>query len=64
MISPLVSLLLLAATSVNGADDPTPSAATVPLDQQLRREDPAALARDARQLGDARRGAWSSTNRP
>ena len=57
VISRLVPLLLLAVTSVSGADDPIPSASPAPLDQQLRREDPAALARDARKLGDARRGA-------
>ena len=57
MISHLVSSLLLAATSVSGADDPGSSATPAPLDQQLRREDPAALAHDARRLGDARRGA-------
>ena len=57
MISRLVSSLLLAATSASGADDPVSSAMPAPLDQQLRREDPAALARDARRLGDARRGA-------
>ncbi len=54
VINPFVSSLVLAAISVIGKDDPGPSA---PLDQQLRREDPAALARDARRLGDARRGA-------
>ena len=57
VITRLVPLLLLAATSVSGADDPVPSALPAPLDQQLRREDPAALARDARTLGDVRRGA-------
>jgi putative heme-binding domain-containing protein len=54
VIGCLVSSLLLAVTSVSGADDPI---APAPLDQQLRHEDPAALVRDARQLGDARRGA-------
>jgi putative heme-binding domain-containing protein len=57
VIGYLVPLLLLAAASVPGADDPVPSATPARLDQQLRREDPAALARDARRLGDARRGA-------
>ncbi len=57
MISPLVSLILLAAASHPGPDDPAPSAALVPLDQRLRQEGPTALARDARQFGDARRGA-------
>ncbi len=54
MIRPLVSVLLLAVISRPIVDDP---AAPPPLDQQLRREDPGALARDARKLGDARRGA-------
>ena len=57
MISCLVSSLLLAMMSASGADGPFSSAMPIPLDQQLRREDPAALARDARRLGDARRGA-------
>jgi putative heme-binding domain-containing protein len=54
VIGCLLSSLLLAVILVSGADDPVSPA---PLDQQLRREDPAALARDARRLGDARRGA-------
>src|SRR5262249_61874516 len=57
VISRLVSSLVLAVVATTGADDPIPSAMPAPLDQQLRGEDPAALARDARQLGDARRGA-------
>jgi putative heme-binding domain-containing protein len=52
-----VSSLLLAVISAFGADDPLPTSTPTPLDAQLRREDTAALARDARQLGDARRGA-------
>src|SRR5436305_6023268 len=41
------------------ADEDGDRSASVPgpLDQQLRREDPAALAREARCWGDARRGA-------
>jgi putative heme-binding domain-containing protein len=52
-----MSLLLLAVLPLRGAEEPLPSAMPVPLDQQLRREGSAALARDARRLGDARRGA-------
>jgi putative heme-binding domain-containing protein len=57
VIGRLMSSLLLAAISAPGADGPIPSASPAPLGEQLRREDPAALARDARRLGDARRGA-------
>lgn len=57
MTSCLVSLLLLAVMPLHGGDEPLSSAIPIPLDQQLRGEDPAALARDARQVGDARRGA-------
>src|SRR5579883_3229476 len=57
VIGRLMSSLLLAAISAPGADGPIPSASSAPLGEQLRREDPAALARDARRLGDARRGA-------
>ena len=42
---------------VSGADGGPTAGVPGPLDQQLRREDPSALARDARRLGDARRGA-------
>src|SRR6185437_9048169 len=56
-VFPLLMTLLLPAVALSPADDPVPTAAPAPLDQQLRREDPAALARDARRLGDARRGA-------
>ena len=44
-------------TLVCRPDDHLAANAPGPLDQQLRREDPSALARDARRLGDARRGA-------
>lgn len=47
--------VLLSAILVVG-DDHSPIGVPGPLDQQLRREDPSAL-RDARRLGDARRGA-------
>jgi putative heme-binding domain-containing protein len=57
VINPLVSLILLTTVLLADSDDPIPSVAPAPLDQQLRREDPAALASDARRLGDARRGA-------
>ena len=57
MISPLVSSILLAVMLVSGADGGPSAGMPEPLDQQLRREDPSALARDARRLGDARRGA-------
>jgi putative heme-binding domain-containing protein len=57
VISHLVSLLLLAAMPVSTEDGSPSTGIPGPLDQQLRREDPAALARDARRLGDARRGA-------
>jgi len=50
----LVSSILLAAILVSGADG-VPSAGMI--EPQLRGEDPAALARDARRLGDIRRGA-------
>ncbi len=53
MIGRILPSLMLAAASAAGADDAAPA----PLDRQLLREDPAALARDARRLGDARRGA-------
>ena len=53
-MSHLVSLILLAVILASGADG-VPSAAMI--EPQLRREDPAALARDARRLGDIRRGA-------
>ena len=57
MVSPLVSSILLAVVLVSGADGGPADGVPGPLDQQLRREDPSALARDARRLGDARRGA-------
>jgi putative heme-binding domain-containing protein len=53
-MSHLVSSILLAVTLFSGADGDPP---TGMLEPELRREDPAALARDARQLGDVRRGA-------
>jgi putative heme-binding domain-containing protein len=49
--------MLLATTLVAHEDGNSSAGAPGLLDQQLRREDPAALARDARRLGDARRGA-------
>ncbi len=57
MISHLVPLLLLAATSLTGADDPVSSATPAPLDQQLQPRGPGRAGADARKLGDARRGA-------
>jgi putative heme-binding domain-containing protein len=57
VISPLVSSILLAVMLVSGADGGPAAGMPGPLDQQLRGEDPSALARDARRLGDARRGA-------
>ncbi len=57
MIDLLAPLLVLAAAWSSVADESTSSSAPSALDQQLCREDPAALARDARRLGDARRGA-------
>jgi putative heme-binding domain-containing protein len=57
VISPLVSSILLAVVMVSGADGGPAAGVPGPLDQQLRREGPSALARDARRLGDARRGA-------
>ena len=53
-MSHLVSSILLTVILVSGADG-VPSAGMI--EPQLRGEDPAALARDARRLGDARRGA-------
>jgi putative heme-binding domain-containing protein len=53
-MSHLVSSILLAVILVSGADG-VPTAGM--LEPQLRGEDPAALARDARRLGDIRRGA-------
>jgi putative heme-binding domain-containing protein len=49
----VVSWLLLAALVASGDDLPSPGL----LGPQLRREDPAVLARDARRLGDPRQGA-------
>jgi putative heme-binding domain-containing protein len=57
VISTLVSSILLALAMVSGADDSPTAGVPGLLDQQLRREDPSALVRDARRLGDARRGA-------
>ena len=57
MISHFVSLALLAATSAFGVEDPVPAGAVATLESRLRREDPAELAREARRMGDARRGA-------
>src|SRR5580692_9726470 len=53
-MSHLVSSILLAVILVSGADG-GPSAGMI--EPQLRGEDPAALAQDARRLGDIRRGA-------
>jgi putative heme-binding domain-containing protein len=56
-MNPLVPSILLAKT-LAALEDGNPAAGVPgPLDQQLRRADPSALARDARRLGDARRGA-------
>jgi putative heme-binding domain-containing protein len=50
--------LILAVTVMIAGEDGTPSTAALGLlEPQLRREDPTVLARDARRLGDARRGA-------
>ena len=57
VLNPLVSSILLATTLVVHEDGNPSAGVPGPLDQQLRREDPAMLARDARRLGDARRGA-------
>src|SRR3984957_19915301 len=56
VIIPRVATIMLAVI-VTGADGGPAAGVSGPLDQQLRREDPSALARDARLLGDARRGA-------
>ena len=48
---------MLAATSVNGADDSTPSVATGPARSAAPSRGSGRAARDARKLGDARRGA-------
>jgi putative heme-binding domain-containing protein len=52
-----VSSILLAAMLLCAQDDNPAEGMQGLLDQQLRREDPAVLAHDARRLGDARRGA-------
>src|SRR6516225_2992642 len=54
---PLVFSTFLLLTSVTAEAIGPPSDMPGSLDQQLRRESPAVLARDARKLGDARRGA-------
>ena len=56
-MSSLVSSILLVVTLSAIEDGNSPTGVFGTLDQQLRREGPAALARDARRLGDARRGA-------
>jgi putative heme-binding domain-containing protein len=53
----LVASILLASTLLAGWDDPPAVDGSLPLESQLRREDPAALAQDAQRVGDARRGA-------
>ena len=57
VISPLVSSILLAVALGAANDDQSTTKVPGPLDQQLRQEGSSALARDARRLGDARRGA-------
>jgi putative heme-binding domain-containing protein len=57
VIGALVFSLLLAALPHSTNDDRRPDGVPGTLEQQLRQEDPAAVARDARRLGDARRGA-------
>ncbi|MFI5386280.1 MAG: DUF6797 domain-containing protein [Fimbriimonadales bacterium] len=53
----LASSILLAVIMIR-SEDGTPAVGTPGLlESQLRREDPAVLARDARRLGDAQRGA-------
>ena len=56
-MSSLVSTILLVVTWSAIEDGNSPTGVPATLDQQLRREEPAAFARDARRLGDARRGA-------
>ena len=53
----IASSILLATIMIAGEDETPPTDAPGFLDSQLRREDPVLLARDARRLGDARRGA-------
>ena len=57
-MSYLTTSILVAAVVITGQDRTPPRRrARSDWTSQLRREDPAALARDARRLGDARRGA-------
>jgi putative heme-binding domain-containing protein len=53
----LVPCILLAARLIATEGGPPSVGGPDALDHRLRREDPAVLARDARRLGDARRGA-------
>jgi putative heme-binding domain-containing protein len=52
-----LSILLAATITIAGQDGGSPFTEPGSLETQLRREDLAALARDARRLGDSRRGA-------
>jgi len=57
VIGSIMPAVLLAVTLAAVEDGNPPAGVPGPLEQRLRGEGPAALARDARRLGDARRGA-------